>query len=149
MPNPTAPPPQVTPYLLYEDCAAAIAFLTRAFGFRELLRFDGPDGAVTHAELALPRGGVVFVGDPRGDYRNPGRDGRITVAIHVYVDDVDAHHARARDAGAEIAEPPNDTPYGDRRYSALDPQGHQWYFAQHVRDVPPAAWGARATAGAP
>jgi PhnB protein len=144
VPNPSAPPPPVTPYLLYEDCAAAIAFLTRAFGFEVALRYRGREGDVTHAELRLPGGGTVFAGDPGDGYRNPARDGRITVAIHVYVDDVDSHHARARGAGAEIAEPPNDTPYGDRRYSALDPQGHQWYFAQHVRDVPPEAWGAAA-----
>ena len=148
MPNPSAPPPQVTPYLLYEDAAAAIAFLTRAFGFQEALRYRGPDGEVTHAELRLPGGGTVFVGDPGDGYRNPVEDGRITVAIHVYVEDVDAHHARASAAGAEIAEPPNNTPYGDRRYSALDPQGHQWYFAQHLEDVPPAAWGATVAGGA-
>jgi uncharacterized glyoxalase superfamily protein PhnB len=27
--------------------------------------------------------------------------------------------------------------YGDRRYGAADPEGHQWYFAQHVREVAP------------
>ena len=47
----------------------------------------------------------------------------------MYVEDVDAHCARAREAGAEIAEEPNDQPYGDRRYAAEDPEGHLWYFA--------------------
>ena len=52
-----------------------------------------------------------------------------TALVYVYVDDVDAHWARAREAGAEIAEEPNDQPYGDRRYAAEDPEGHLWYFA--------------------
>jgi len=47
----------------------------------------------------------------------------------VYVEDVDAHHARAAAAGAEIAEEPHDEPYGERRYAAEDPEGHCWYFA--------------------
>jgi uncharacterized glyoxalase superfamily protein PhnB len=62
--------------------------------------------------------------------------------VHVYVDDVDAHFERARAAGATILEEPADQPYGDRRYAAEDPEGHQWFFAQHVRDLAPEDWGA-------
>lgn len=50
---------------------------------------------------------------------------------------VDAHFRHARDAGAKILHEPQDRFYGDRRYGAEDPEGHQWYFAQHVRDVAP------------
>jgi len=32
---------------------------------------------------------------------------------------------------------PEDQPYGDRTYGTEDPEGHQWSFAQHVRDVAP------------
>jgi uncharacterized glyoxalase superfamily protein PhnB len=48
---------------------------------------------------------------------------------------VDKHYARAKKAGAKILEKPADTFYGDRRYGVTDPEGHQWFFAQHVRDV--------------
>ncbi len=34
--------------------------------------------------------------------------------------------------GAKILDEPEDQFYGDRRYSAVDPEGHHWYFAQHV-----------------
>jgi hypothetical protein len=34
-----------------------------------------------------------------------------------------------------ILEEPKDQFYGDRRYGAEDPEGHSWFFAQHVRDV--------------
>jgi uncharacterized glyoxalase superfamily protein PhnB len=52
------------------------------------------------------------------------------------VDDVDAHHARARAAGATIAAPPEDQPYGDRSYRAVDPEGHRWIFAGPARESP-------------
>ena len=42
----------VIPMLSYEDGAAAIDWLVKAFGFDEQLRFTDDDGTVTHAELA-------------------------------------------------------------------------------------------------
>lgn len=38
--------------------------------------------------------------------------------------------------GATITDELEDKPYGDRLYAALDPGGHQWFFATHVREVP-------------
>ena len=57
------------------------------------------------------------------------------VLPYVFVDDVDAHWEKARSAGAEIIAPPTDQPFGDRIYTVLDLEGHEWYFAKHVRDV--------------
>jgi uncharacterized glyoxalase superfamily protein PhnB len=92
----------VTPYLLYEDADAALAWVAKTFGFGEKDRIAGPDGKVAHAETDVGDGSSVFLG---------------------------AHCARARGAGAEITEEPSDQPYGDRRYAAEDPEGHLWYFA--------------------
>ncbi len=132
---------RVAPYLLYEDAAAAIDFLTRAFGLRERLRVPTDDGRVSHAELDVD-GSVVMLGEPGPDYRSPKTAGTRHVLVHVSVDDVDAHFERARDAGATIIEAPAEQPYGDRRYAAEDPEGHQWFFAEHVRDLAPEEWGA-------
>ena len=134
-------PAPIAPYLLYEDAAAAIEFLTRAFGFRERLRVPTDDGRVSHAELELD-GGVLMLGEPGPDYRSPNATGTRHVLVHVSFDDADGHFDRARDAGATIVEPPAEQPYGDRRYAAEDPEGHQWFFAQHVRDLAPEEWGA-------
>ena len=42
----------------------------------------------------------------------------------------------ARGGAQEEERPCPPTPlYGDRRYGAEDPEGHHWYFGQHVRDV--------------
>jgi uncharacterized glyoxalase superfamily protein PhnB len=135
---------RATPYLLYEDVGAALEWLSRAFGFRERLRFQGEDGAVTHAEMELD-GGEVMLGWPGPDYRNPRHLGQTTQLVHVYVEDVDAHFERAREVGAEIVSEPQDQEYGDRRYDVKDPEGHLWSFAQHVRDVTPEEWGATPT----
>ena len=140
----TANPPKdftrITPYLLYEDVPAALEWLSRAFGFRERLRFTGEDDTVNHAEMEY-EDGVIMLGDPGGDYRSPKRSG-VTVQIHVYVDDVDAHFEQARAAGATIARDLMDKEYGDRSYSAEDLEGHLWMFGQHVRDVTSEDWGA-------
>ena len=134
--NPPENMPRITPYLYYEDVAKALGWLTQAFGFRERLRMPGPDGSIGHAEMELADG-VVMLGRPSADYRNPKRLGGVTQNIYVYVDDVDKHFERAKRAGAVILSEPKDQFYGDRHYGALDPEGHQWYFAQHIRDVAP------------
>jgi uncharacterized glyoxalase superfamily protein PhnB len=120
----------VTPYLLYEDGPGAIEFLTRAFGFREVDRTTGAAGGL-HAELRTEHGGQLYLGSPGGAYKNPATVGRTTI-VHVMVDDVDAHHDRARAEGATIIEELRDLPFGHRRYSCRDPQGHEWSFAMSI-----------------
>ncbi len=125
----------VTPYLLYEDAAAALDFLSHAFGFEELGRITGPGGRVDHAEMRLGDG-EVHLGQPR-EPTSPNRLGGTAVQLYVYVPDVDAHCTRARAAGAEIVDEPADQEYGDRRYHARDPEGHSWYFAQRLEPPRP------------
>jgi PhnB protein len=125
------PSPQITPYLLYRDVDRAVDFLTSAFGFEqfgETLR--RPDGTLGHAAMKLGEG-VVMMGCPGADYRNPKQLGSVTQSVYVIVDDVDRHFERAKAAGAQIIEQPTDTRYGARRYGAADPEGHHWYFAQN------------------
>ena len=132
----------VTPYLLYSSCEDALDFLSRAFGFEETLRYTGAEGYVNHAEMRVGDG-HVYMGSPGPKYRNPKQLGQETVGIYVELDeDVDEHCERAKAAGAEILEEPVDQPYGHRRYTARDPEGHQWYFAQVVEQVAPEEWGA-------
>ena len=97
--NPPEATPRVTPYLYYEDVAAALRFLADAFGFREKLRMPGKDGKIAHAEMTLGDG-LVMMGHPGPEYRNPKRLGQTTQSLYVYVEDVDAHCARAKRAGA-------------------------------------------------
>jgi uncharacterized glyoxalase superfamily protein PhnB len=134
----------VTPYLLYEDCDAALDFLARAFGFEETLRYTGEEGYVNHAEMAVGDGGRIYMGDPGDRYKSPKRLGQETAGIYVEIDeDVDALCERARAAGAEITEEPVDQEYGHRRFTAKDLEGQVWFFARLIKQVAPEEWGAK------
>ena len=132
--NPPENMPRITPYLLYEDVAAALDWLTKTFGLRERMRLPDPNGVIVHAEMELEEG-VVMMGHPGPDYRSPKRTGHVAQHLYVYVDGVDEHFEHARAQGASILEEPTDQFYGDRRYGVEDLEGHQWYFAEHIRDV--------------
>ncbi len=138
--NPPADTPRITPYLFYEDAGAAVAWLERCFGFRErdAERIEGPDGRVMHSAMDLDDG-VIMLGSP-SDYQCPKRHGRVNQLLYVYVDDVDLHCQRSLSEGAVILADPEETFYGDRRYTAEDLEGHHWTFAQRMRDVPPEEW---------
>jgi uncharacterized glyoxalase superfamily protein PhnB len=128
---------KLTPYLLYKDVGKALKWLRKAFGFTEVGdRFEGDDGTIQHAAMRISNRGEIFMmGCPGAKYKNPKKLGAATQLLYVYVDNVDRHFARARKAGAKVLYKPEDTFYGHRRYGVTDPEGHQWYFAQPVRDM--------------
>ena len=135
--NPPEGTQRIIPYITYADAPAAIEFLCKAFGFEERFRLPMPDGRVGHAELGY-RDSVVMLSSV---YEEMGLASPRDLPAHhaqimCYVDDVDAHHARATGAGAVVTDP-EDQPYGDRSYRAVDPEGHRWIFSTHLRDVAP------------
>jgi uncharacterized glyoxalase superfamily protein PhnB len=144
--NRSAPDATVVPILIYEDVAKAIEWLCGAFGFKERLRAAGPGGTVSHAQLQVREGAVMLGRQGGARYRPPRRD-EVNQYVLVHVEDVDRHHAHAKQFGAEILEPPTDMPFGERLYTARDPAGHQWTFSQHVKDVAPEQWGAISAPG--
>lgn len=134
--NPPVGSPRLIPMLAYADAAAAIEFLSKAFGFEELSRMEMPDGRIGHAELGYDGVRVMLASEfPSMGFQSqqslPGHSSQ----IYVYVDDVDAHFERARAAGATITVEPEEQ-HGDRVYRASDPEGHRWLFATRLRDVP-------------
>lgn len=136
--NTSAPPGPVVPWLIYEDVAKAIDWLSGAFGFTERLRTaPEPDGAIHHAQLAIGQGCVVLTGGKPA----PARERRASVFIRV--EDVDAHFERAKKFGAKILRPPAGHEFGERQYSVEDLEGHEWTFSQAIADVNPEAWGAQ------
>ena len=68
-------------------------------------------------------------------YKNPKSLKSTKQLLYITVDNVDKHFARARKAKANVLNKLEDTFYGDRRYGVEDPEGHQWLFAQHVKNV--------------
>ena len=120
----------ITPYLSVRDASAVISFLQQAFGARESLRMSRPDGSVGHAEVQVGNS-MVMLCDETAEW--PAQ----TSILHVYVEDVNAAHARAVAAGGESLMEPADQFYGDRMGAVRDPSGNQWWIATHVEDVPP------------
>ncbi len=129
--------------LSYEDVGTAADWLCSAFGFGELGRFEDNGGRVTHANLAAGDG-IVMVGWPGPHYRNPRHHRKacdearrwletpfVVDGVYVRVDDIDAHFARAREAGAVIlGEIEVNEAVGQRQYRAEDVEGHRWMFAE-------------------
>jgi len=132
MTPPPAAQPQIIPYLYYEDAGPAIEFMERAFGFEIVFVFHSPsDGRVLHCTLRTGSGDI-FVGPgmkPFGTHGTPDPD-FVTSMTYVYVDDIEAHHARAKAAGAQIREELHEHVGGNRQYTASDPGGQRWTFAE-------------------
>lgn len=128
----SSPVQPVTPYLYYRDVAAALDWLAKAFGWREKIRVAGADGRPFHAEMAVGPEGVILMGCPGPQYRNPKQLGHVTQSLYVRIDNVDALFARAIEEGAVAIEQPADQEYGDRRCALEDCEGHHWYFAQPI-----------------
>lgn len=125
--------PNIFPFLRYRDAPAAIAWLATAFGFERHAVYPGNDGTIAHAQLSLG-GGIVMLGSARDDVlgmKSPRDLGAVNQGIYVALDDIDAHYARARAAGAEILRPLADTDYGAREYTARDLEGHLWSFGTY------------------
>ena len=124
--------PKLYACLSYRDPAAAIAFLTAAFGFVELLIVPDDAGGITHAELALGTE-VIMLGSakPELGWVSPLDLPARNATVCAFVPDVDAHFTRAVAAGAHVIRAPYDTPYGAREYTVRDPEQHEWHFGSY------------------
>src|SRR3974377_1798886 len=103
-----APPgwPRLSTAVFYEEASKAIDWLTRAFGFEVQIKVEGDGGHIVHSELRFGEA-LVMVADTALGRRVWGKspralNGANTQSVHIYVDDVEAHCARARSEGAEI-----------------------------------------------
>jgi uncharacterized glyoxalase superfamily protein PhnB len=121
------------PTLSYDDAPAAIEWLGKAFGFRTRLVVPAPTGGVMHSELSLGPGVIMVSSSKPSEGRvSPRSGGVVGSGICVFVEDPDAHFARAKAAGAVITRELRDEEYGARGYMAKDPEGHVWYFGDYV-----------------
>jgi uncharacterized glyoxalase superfamily protein PhnB len=125
----------VIPALQYQDARAAIDFLCTAFGFEKKAVYEGEGGAIAHAELTLGNGMIMLGSVNQSEYGKllvrPRDAGGVTMSTYAIVDDVDAHYARAKAAGAVITREPVTQDYGGRDYTAKDPEGNVWTFGTY------------------
>ena len=128
----------------YLDPKAAYRWLETAFGFEPLFVILDGDGNLAHPEMSYGNS-VVMVGSEWSDDHTSPRavGGKNTQSVHVQLaqgEDVDAHCAHARAAGATILQEPETQFYGDRTYRAKDPEGHIWTFGVTVQKLTPEQW---------
>jgi uncharacterized glyoxalase superfamily protein PhnB len=118
---------QIIPYIFYRDVPAALDWLAKTFGFKEEMRTGTPKGGM-HGEMSFG-GQLIMMGQGGKEWKmaSAREAGMATMGVFIYMDDVDAHHARAAAEGAEIEMAPHDQPYG-RTYTARDLDGHPWFF---------------------
>ncbi|MFO7166772.1 MAG: VOC family protein [Chloroflexota bacterium] len=130
--------------ICYEDGIAALEWLAAAFGFRERVRLVDSNGTLSHGEMEAGDG-LIMLATPTPDYESPRRHRDhceaarrwssvpwVIDGVLVYVDDLDAHYARAKAAGATILTDIEEGPPA-RRYRAEDLEGHRWFFMERDR----------------
>ncbi len=137
----------LTPHLIAKGAARALEFYKKAFGATELMRHEGPQGKIMHAELKIGNSIFMLADEfPEIGAVSPESAGGCPVSFYVYVEDVDKVFAQAIAAGAKQKEPVTVEFYGDRRGGMTDPFGHVWFIATHVEDVSPEELKKRAAA---
>jgi len=125
--------PNIFPAVRYRDADAALQWLEAAFGAEPKSVHRDPDGRIQHAELRLGAGLIMFGqhSDEGWMGGEPPRPLASTVSLYIVIADPDAHHARAKAAGANIVRAVEDQPYGSRDYSARDLEGNLWSFGTY------------------
>lgn len=131
------------PHLVCDPCSEAIEFYQKAFGAEAMTRLPSPDGKkIMHAWIKIDGRPIFLVDDfpefCNGESRSPKTLGGTSVTIHRYVTDCDAAVQKAVDAGATLKMPATDMFWGDRYGMVIDPFGHCWSLATHIKDVTPA-----------
>ena len=129
----------LTPHLTVKDAAKAIAWYKASFGAEELARSEVPGaGTIMHASRRVGDSMLMLNDEfPQSEALGPGDDHR-GIAIHLYVDDVDAVFTRSIENGAREVFPVMDTFWGDRYGKLIDPFGHHWSIATRKEDLTPA-----------
>ena len=136
LPKPTVAKPgaavRVTaaPRLAFRDPAKAIEFYKRAFGAKEIFRFE-VGGSIPHAEIMIGDSSINIAGEwPEGGRFSAETLGNSPIWMSVQVPDVDAFAERAIAAGMTVILPLKDQFYGRRDVTLADPFGYKWTGVQ-------------------
>jgi uncharacterized glyoxalase superfamily protein PhnB len=128
----------ITPHLTCAGAADAIEFYKKAFGATEMGRMPGPGGKLMHAQIKIGDSYVMLVDEfPEWGGKGPNTLNGTPVAIHMYVPDADAVFKTAVAAGATVKMEMADMFWGDRYGVVIDPFGHMWSIATHIKDMTP------------
>ena len=136
--------PRISSSLYHDDPRAAIDWLCAAFGFELRLLVEGEGGVIEHSELTYGEGLIMVCGPKPAKFphiKSPTQvGGANTQNMMLYVDDVEAHCRRVREAGGAILQEPSVHDYGsdywaDKSYECRDVGGHHWWVSQRMRTL--------------
>ena len=126
----------ITPHLVCAGASEAIDFYRRAFNAVEMMRLPGAPGKLMHAQIRIGDSNLMLVDEmPEWGSLGPSVLKGTPVTLHLYVEDANAAFAQAIAAGASVKMPLADAFWGDRYGILVDPFGHHWSIATHIRDV--------------
>ncbi|MEE8132301.1 MAG: VOC family protein [Nitrososphaerales archaeon] len=127
----------VTPYLVLNGADQAIEFYKKAFDAKEIIRHNMPDGKIMHAQIKIGNSIVMLSDEFEGSaHRSPASLGTSTVALHIYVHDVDKLWEQAISAGAKVVVPIDNQFWGERYGQLVDPFGHHWSVSKQIKMSP-------------
>lgn len=126
----------ITPHLVCKNAKEAIEFYKKAFNAIEGMRLEGPDGKLMHANIQIGDSKLMMAEEyPDWGSVGPNTLKGTPVTLHLYVEDAEKAFTQAVNAGATVKMPLADMFWGDRYGIVVDPFGHQWSIAMHIRDV--------------
>ncbi len=129
----------VIPHLVCEGAADAIEFYKKAFNAVEQMRMPGENGRLMHAAIRIGESTIMLADDfPEYGGFGPKALKGSPVTLHLIVPNIDEAFQQAVDAGATVRMPPADMFWGDRYGQVVDPFGHHWSLATHIKDMTPA-----------
>jgi len=118
----------ITPNLIVEDGAKAVAFLQAAFGAEEIVRLTLPNGKIVHCELQI--------GDSRLNLGESMEGWPVHgLVAQLHVPNSDEVFARAVAAGATVTMPMTDMFFGSREGRVTDAFGNTWTIATRKEHV--------------
>ncbi|MFE9019814.1 VOC family protein [Streptomyces sp. NPDC007808] len=120
----------VTPWIISRDTAGLIDYLKEAFDAEEIARVVGDDGRIGHAEVRIGDSIVMPFDAPPHWPPTPA-------FLRLYVEDADAAHRRAVEAGGTSVTEVTHLFFGDRIGRVRDPLGNLWWLQTRVEDVGP------------
>lgn len=126
----------LTPVLIVQGAKEAIKFYEQVFGAKVQRIFNGPDDTIVHAELKMGDSMIMLSDEfPMMQVLSPKSPGGTGSSLYFFVDDVDKVFNDAVNAGAETKMALMDAFWGDRCGTIIDPFGHTWTLAKHIKDV--------------
>jgi len=127
----------ITAHIVVRDAAKAADWYTATLGAEERARLPVPGGKLMQVELRFGDTTVMVADEfPELGVLSPLSIGGTATVLHLRTEDVDTLWQRAIDGGAEVRQPLADAFWGERYGQIVDPFGHRWGLAQHLRDVP-------------